>query len=245
MAKLLNLIQKQMVLCELRRRLEDLGKRHGRFMADGVAYGPCLLISRERGSGGSRVARLAGERLGWQVFDREILDQIAELAHVRLQLAESVDEQTRAKLENNLQAELNPGAIGDEAYFRYLRQVVKTLGHHGDVVLVGRGAMYPLPSQCALRVRVVAPLELRVQRMAERTGLALAQARAHVEKFDAERTGFVKGCFQRDATSPLNYDVTVNTGEISFEAAADLVLTALQCKLGVEAPSDAARAKAA
>src|SRR5690349_4732084 len=118
MVKLLNLIQKQMVLSELRRRLQDLGKRPGRCMADGVAYGPCLLISRERGSGGSRVARLAGERLGWQVFDREILDQIAELAHVRLQLAESVDEQTRAKLENSSQAELKPEAIGVEAYFR-------------------------------------------------------------------------------------------------------------------------------
>jgi len=245
MARLLKLIEKHMVLWELKRRLEDLGQRPGRCMADGVAYGPCLLVSRERGSGGSRVARLAGERLGRQVFDREILDQIAELAHIRLQLTESVDEQTRSKLENNSQTELKPEGIGDETYLRYLRQVVMTLGHHGDVVLVGRGAQYLLPSQCALRVRVVAPLEVRVQRMAERAALSLTEAQARVEKFDAERAGFVRSCFQRDAHSPLNYDLVINTCEISSEAAADVVVTALRTKLGLERSISALPRKAA
>ena len=112
MARLLKLIEKHVVLWELKRRLAHLGQRPGRGLADGVAYGACLLISRERGSGGSAVARLAGERLGWQVFDREILDQIAQLAHVRLPLTGSVDEQIRSKLENNWQPDLKPEDLG-------------------------------------------------------------------------------------------------------------------------------------
>jgi len=243
MARLLNLIEKHMVLWDLKRRLADLGQRPGRWIANGVAYGPCLLISRERGSGGSRVAHVAGERMGWQVFDREILDQIAELAHVRLKITESVDEQTRSKLKDNWQLELKPEDIGLESYLRYLREVVMTLGHHGDVVMLGRGAQYLLPSQSALRVRVTAPLEFRVQRMAQESLMTLAQARAEVEKFDGERAAFVRNCFHRDASSPLNHDLVVNTGEVSLEAAAEIVLTALRTKLGVQVPKSSAKAK--
>jgi cytidylate kinase len=117
-----------------------------------------------------------------------------------------------------------------------LRQVVLTLGHHGDVVMLGRGAQYLLPSQCALRVRVVAPLELRVDRMAARAGLPLPQAQAQVEHFDAERAAFVRSCFQRDANSPLNYDLVLNTSEISPEGAAEVVLVALRRKLSLSEP---------
>jgi hypothetical protein len=237
MARLLNLIEKHTVLWELKRRLADLGQRPGRCLANGVAYGPCLLVSRERGSGGSAIARLAGERLGWQVFDREILDQIAHLAHVRLQLIGSVDEQTRSKLEGNWQPDLKPEDIGYETYLRYLRQVVLTLGHHGDVVMVGRGAQYLLPSQCALRVRVVSPLELRVHRVAEEAKLPEAQAQAEVEKFDAERASFVRICFGREASSPLNYDLVLNTGELSIKAAAGIVLLGLRDKLALAPPN--------
>ncbi len=239
------LIERHTVLWELKRRLEDLGGRPGRCMVGGVACGPCLIISREGGSGGGRVARLAGERLGWEVFDRQVLDQIAELAHVRLQLTESVDKQTREKLENHWQPELKPEGVCDRDYLRYLRQVILTLGHHGDAVLVGRGANFLLPSQCALRVRVVAPLEVRAARMAERAGLTLTEAQARIEKFDSERSNFVRTCLQQDAASPLNYDLLLNTNEISYETAADVVVTALRGKLGLGNSLGTSRQKAA
>ena len=140
-------------------------------MEDGVAYGPCLLVSRECGSGGSRIARLAGEKLGWEVFDREILDQIAQLAQVREQLLVTVSEKTRALWGEHWPVELGPEDIGYETYLRCLRQVVLTLGHHGDVVLVGRGAHEGGPAGGAGRVRVVAPLEARLRGLTQADGL--------------------------------------------------------------------------
>jgi cytidylate kinase len=202
-------------------------------MEDGIAYGPCLLVSRECGSGGTRIARLAGARLGWQVFDREILDQIAQLAQVRKQLLGTVDENTRLAWDNGWQPELAPEDIGYEAYLRYLRQVVLTLGHHGDVVILGRGAQYLLPSRCSLRVRVVAPLEARIRRITQSDGLTAEEAHRYIQKFDADRTAFVRQSFQRDASSALNYDLVINMGEISLEAAVEMVVMALGHKLGI------------
>jgi hypothetical protein len=236
MAAMLKLLERQLGLWELKRRLQDVGTQSGRCLEGGVAYGPCLLVSRERGSGGSRVAQLAGERLGWHVFDREIVDEIAQLAHVRQQLMESVDAETRAKWEDAWQPELRPEDIGCEEYLRWLRQVVLTLGHHGDVVNLGRGAQYLLPAQCALRVRVVAPFELRAGRVAASHKVPLAEAEAHVQEFDASRADFIKKCFQRDPNSTLDYDLTINTADIPVEAAVEMVLLAMRDKLGARPP---------
>lgn len=234
MATVLRMVEKQIALWELKRRWEDLRQRPGRHWKGGVGYGPCLVVSRQRGSGGSQLARLVGQRLGWHVFDREILDEIGRLAHVRLQVLESVDEPIRASWEDAWRAGLAPADIGCDAYFTYLRQVVMTLGHHGDVVILGRGAQYVLPSGCALRVRVVAPLSVRVQRVAERAGLSLEQAQKDIEEFDAQRAAFVREGFQADLGSPLNYDLVLNTAEISLEAGAELAFLALRDKLGVQ-----------
>jgi hypothetical protein len=233
MASVLKLIERQLELWELKRRLQEVGSRPGRCLEDNVGYGPCLLVSRERGSRGSRVARLAGERLGWQVFDREVIDEIAQLAHVRQQLVATVDAETRSNWEGPWRPELQPEDIGHEQYLRWLRQVVLTLGHHGDVVLLGRGSEYLLPAQCALRVRVVAPLEARVRRVAETDKVSPAEAQAHVQEFDAHRADFIKRCFQRDSNLSLNYDLVVNTEALKVEAAVEIVLLAMRDKLGV------------
>jgi cytidylate kinase len=233
MAAVLKLLGRQMGLWELKRRLEDLGQRPGRCIEGNVAYGPCLLVSRLRGSLGGQVARLVGERLGWHVFDREIVDEIAKLAHVRQQLLESVDEQTRANWNNSWRPELGPEDIGSEHYLRCLREVVLTLGHHGDVVIVGRGSPFLLPAASSLRARFVAPLDLRVKRVADQEKVTMLEAQARVEKFDAERSQFVQKSFSRDPNSPMNYDLVINTGDITAEAAAEMVLIAMKSKLGV------------
>lgn len=236
MTAMLKLLERQLGAWEVKRRLQDLGSRPGRCLEGDVAYGPCLLLSRERGSGGSHMAHVAGERLGWHVFDREIVDDIAQLAHVRQQLMESVDPKTRANWEDGWEPELEPEDIGFEEYLRSLRQVVLTLGHHGDVVILGRGAQYLLPSKCALRVRVAAPLELRVRRVAETREVSLAEAEAHVKQFDASRGNFIRKCFQRDPSAILDYDLLINTEDITTDAAVEMILTALRDKLGVVAP---------
>lgn len=233
MSGVLKLVERQIAAWELRRRVEDLGQRAGRCLEENVAYGPCLLISRERGCGGERLARLAGERLGWHVFDREIVNEIAQLAHVRQQLIGSIDQRVRTIWEDDWRPELQPEDIGYETYLRCLRQVIRTLGHQGDVVILGRGAMYLLPSRCALRVRVVAPFQLRVEQIAEATVMPLKEAQALVHRIDGERAAFIRKNFGRDIGLLSEYDLVVNTGEITVEAATEIVLTGLRRKLGV------------
>ncbi len=222
----------------LEKRLESRERRPGRGMEGGLLYGPYLIISREKGAGGNVVARLAGKRLGWQVFDNEIVDEIAKEAHVRRQLIESLDERDRETIQDIIQDTigqlLNPEEIGTSDYLGYLKQVVLTLGHQGDVVIVGHGARFILPGQFGLSVRMIAPIEARIQRIADKAHLSLKAARVEVEKTDRERVKLIRRHFGHDVTDPLSHDLIINTAAINAETATEIILTALQRKLGVQ-----------
>jgi Cytidylate kinase-like family len=229
----LRLIEKQIAMSDIKNRLEEMIPQPGRFVTkEGVAFGPCLLISRECGSGGGFLAQKIGERLGWNVFDAKLVDEIAQAAHVHQRLVESVDEHVHSHWERTWREHLLED-LSDAAYLRHLKEVITVLGHHGKVVLVGRGAQFLLPSQCGLRVRVVAPLEARIKRLAEHEKLSLEQARATINEVDSKRAAFIWKIFRKDVGSPLHQDLIINTGEISVAAAEGIVLDALQKKLGV------------
>jgi cytidylate kinase len=218
----------------LEKRLENREQRPGRGKEGDLSYGPYLIISREKGAGGNTVARLVGRRLGWQVFNDEIVDEIAQKAHVRRQLIESLDERDRATIQDIIGQLLNPQEIGTSDYLVYLKQILLTLGHHGDVIIVGHGARYILPGQFGLCVRMVAPIEVRIRRIADKARLTLDAARVEVERIDRERVRLVRRHFGHDVTDPLSHDLIINTAALSVEAAAEVVITALQQKLGVQ-----------
>jgi cytidylate kinase len=229
-----DVVRKQIALYRADEIRADRMGRSGRGKEGNLSHGPYLLISREKGAGGSAVGQLAGKRLGWQVFDKEIVDAIAERAKVRRELIESVDERDRATIQDAIGQWLHPQPIGTSGYLAHLREILLTLGHQGNVVIVGRGAHYVLPSQFGLRVRMVAPVEVRVRRIAGRENLSLKAAQVVVESSDRERARLARRQFGQNAGDPLNQDVTINTAELTVEAATEVVVTALQQKLEVK-----------
>ena len=214
--------------------IRDNRERPGRGREGKLSYGPYLLISREKGAGGSAVGQLAGKRLGWQVFDNEIVDAIAQKANVRRELIECLDERDRSMIQDTVKRWLNPKSIGKSGYLAHLREILLTVGHQGDAVIVGRGAQYALPSQFGLRVRMVAPVEVRVRRIAKRENMSLDRARNAINKSDRERTRLAFKEYRKIVTDPLNYDVTINSAELTVEDATEIVLNALQRKLAVK-----------
>jgi cytidylate kinase len=236
MSHILNLVERLLTVSDVRNRLSQVpsaSSRPGQYVAeDGTVFGPCLLISRQCGSGSSLLAEKVGELLGWDVFDSKIVDEIARNAHVHQRLVQSVDEHVRSQWDRTWH-EFLLDDLSDQKYLCHLKEVVMALGHHGNVVIVGRGAKYFLPSQCAVRVRLVGPLDARATRVAERLKLPLEKARSKVEQVDRERAAFVWKTFRKDIDSPLHQDIMINTGRVSIESAVKIVMAVLQEKLGV------------
>lgn len=237
MSHIEQLVGRQIELGEIRRRLQEEHRQPAARPAEETRAGPCIVVSREHGSDGARLARVVGERLGWKVFDREIVEEVARHAHVRDPLVRSIDEPTRSRWRFR-EIRPPPGeGLDRREYLYHLQQVILALGHLGSIILLGRGAQYLLPEPTTVRLRVVAPRIERVRRIAERDGLSFAEADHIVETIDAERVAFARNVFGRELTTAGDYDLVIQLGPVFFETATRLVLTLVRDKLGVDIPA--------
>jgi cytidylate kinase len=186
-----------------------------------------ITLSREAGTGVTEIAHDVGSRLGWPVYDHELLERIALDTGLRASLLESVDEHRGAWLKEAFANLFNVPHISDLAYVHYVVKTVLALGAHGKCLIVGRGSTFILPAPSTLRVRLVAPFEHRVGKLSQRLGIDRAKASETVLALDYERAGFVQDYFQHDPHNPHYYDLVLNTARFSVAECADLIVDGL------------------
>lgn len=191
---------------------------------------PPVAVSREYGSQGAAVANLVAGRLDRSLWDKELLHAVAEQSGAEEALLAAVDERTRSALRDLIEASILGDEYTESEFLRHLRRVVRLVARLGAVI-VGRGAQYLLDGD-ALRVRVVAPLEIRVARVVESQGLDEKHATSKVQRIDQERARFVAHHFGRDVAAPADYDLVVNTGTLTIDRAADVIVAAYRAKFG-------------
>jgi cytidylate kinase len=189
-----------------------------------------IAIAREAGAGATSIAAEVGRRLGWTIYDRDLVERIAREMGLRANLLESLDEHHTGWLGDALQQFFTTTAapyVGEDAFFRHLAQTVLALGTHGECVIVGRGAALILPADRTLRVRLVAPLQDRVARTAARLGLSPEDAAARVASLDRGRAQFVRDHFLKNPEDPRLLDIILNTSRFPVSGCADLIVDAL------------------
>ena len=200
-----------------------------RSRAESVSAAPAFTITlaRDAGAQGPGVAREVGRRLGWPVYDHELLEHIAKEHNLRVSLLESLDERRQNWLVECMEGFSQHGHIGEAGYVHHLTQTLLSLGAHGCCVIVGRGAAHLLPAAATLRVRLMAPVEYRVAHVMRQRGLSKHDAAKWVETTDRERAAFIKDHFLKDPTDPRHYDLILNVSRWSVMECADLIVDAL------------------
>jgi len=193
---------------------------------------PLVTVSREFGALGAASGEKAAQKLGFSFWDQQIVHAVAEETGIREALLASLDEQARSRIEDFIsESIIGAGATVGE-YVRQVIRVVRTIERHGGAVVVGRGAQFILAPEAALRVRVVCPLEIRVERYAGRAGLTKPEAERKVMQVEREREAFIRRHYDRDITEPTHYDIVINTESMVPDAAADLIVSAYRTKFG-------------
>lgn len=190
--------------------------------------GPYVVISRETGAGGSEIARLVGEKLGWDVLDREIIDYMADKYGTPRSLVEFVDEKRASWIQEVFTTWIERQSFTQPVYLHRLTRLLLLAAHHGKVVIVGRGAQFILPRNCGLSVRIIAPLEFRVEQVILQRGLSVHDARKFVEDSDRQRQEYIKTHFRHKCADPHVYDLVINVENLVREDAANLIVAATQ-----------------
>lgn len=188
---------------------------------------PVVTVSREFGARGAAVAKLVAERLRFSFWNRELLDAIAAHAHVDPSAMARFDEHHPSVLAETVSGLIpGPARVSQLDYARELTFVVRDLVARGGAVLVGRGLNFMVDRSRALRVRVVCALQQRIEELAMRERLSIENARAAIAEADRDRRAFVRDLYGKDIDDPSGYDLWVNTGTMSLEAAADIIAAA-------------------
>jgi len=187
---------------------------------------PVITISREPGSGGRIVATELGKKLSLDVFHQEIINEMAESAQVSSRILETLDEKGLSVLDEWITSLVDKQHLWPDQYLRHLMKVIGTIGKHGSAVIVGRGANFVLPSEGRIRVRIVAPLNVRVENVSSNFGVSAEDAKRRIIRTESERRAFIRKYFNADITDPINYDLVLNTGTLSIEAAANVIKSA-------------------
>ncbi|MCB2185856.1 MAG: cytidylate kinase family protein [Deltaproteobacteria bacterium] len=178
-----------------------------------------ITLSGEMGSQRDELAlALCQRQRGLQCVDRQTLmeavEGLVDLSRDELQI-----------LAEQGPAMLDMGVRRRRVFAAFLESVVLQFAQRDNVVLVGRGANLLLrlvPG--VLRVRTVAPLEIRAQRLSRTENLDLDRARQLATLVDQQRRAYLAHVFGADWSSPLNYDLVLNMGRLSLEQAATTVL---------------------
>lgn len=194
--------------------------------------GPRLTVafSREGAASGKRIAREVAAKLQWPVYDRELVEQIAQDAGLSTQVVESVDEHRSSFIVETLEAFTGASAMGGAGYAHRLRKTLAALGAHGECVIVGRGATAILPRETTVSIRIVASISDRVAEYSRRHQVAQQAAKAELRRLDKERADFVRQYFHKDIDDPHGYDLVVNTSHLTVEACVELCLRAVRLK---------------
>ncbi|HEU5393680.1 MAG TPA: cytidylate kinase family protein [Candidatus Methylomirabilis sp.] len=176
-----------------------------------------LTISQELGSGGTAIVTRLAEVLGVRVADREIILKAAAACGIHETKLEEVADKAPTLWER----------IDEEKrrYSIYVREAVYDLAREGQVILVGRGGQVlfrDVPH--VLKIRIVAPLEARARRVAERQKLDPEAALRIVERDDRDRAARMRYLFDVDWRDPRLYDLVLNTGHLSAESAVEVMV---------------------
>jgi cytidylate kinase len=200
-----------------------------------------ICISRAHGAGGDEVGKVVAERLGFQYVDEEIVAQAAAMGGVSP--ADVADEERRKSLMSRLLRELGrgvavnsygiprgagepEGSTSDEIKGLIQAAIEETAGR-GDVVIVAHAASFALPrSPNVLRVLVTASPDARAQKLSESFGFDAETSQKAINESDAARADYLRRFYRVDTEQPIHYDLVVNTGSMSRDRAADLVVRA-------------------
>jgi cytidylate kinase len=187
-----------------------------------------ICISREAGAGGSALARMVGDRLGWKVYDEELIEAIAHRMQVPIDEVRALDEQAPSMVQDWLLPLREEYYAPQEAYLDHLAKLIEAIGRAGESILVGRGAGFMLPRETTLSLRVIAPMKVRAQRLAERMGVSVRTARRAARDLDRRRAQFDRTMHRANPSDPHNFDMVLDTASLSLEIAAEIVVHAAE-----------------
>lgn len=179
-----------------------------------------ITVGRQFGSGGRELGRRLAESLGFEYYDREIIEQIAQHTSFSEEYVRQVVEGRTHRLYPitvnhtfNFAADHHARML--QSVYQAQSRILRQAAERSDCVIVGRCADYLLRDMDPWRIFVYADMESRVSRCMERSEgseqFTEKQIQKHIRMVDRHRARYYFDHTGQIWGDKLNYDLCVNT----------------------------------
>jgi cytidylate kinase len=205
-----------------------------------LAPRPFITLGRETGAGatttGQTLVPLLDEAFkeqgqGWVFLDKNLLTHALASRHLPERLAQHLPEDKVSEIKSMIGelVGLHPSLWELE---HKVAEAILQLAHMGHVVIAGRAAYLMTRSLPAgFHVKLVAPLETRINRVMRLLGCSADAAARHIRNADRGRRRFVRARFGQDVDDPQLYDLVINTERLLPGAVARIIMEGLRSRL--------------
>ena len=183
---------------------------------------PIVTMSHEIGAGGPEIGQQLAERMGYRYVDHELISDAAQRYGLLEEKLSHLDE-SKPSLFERFDAETR-------RYITVIQTALYDFAEHDNVVLMGRGGQWLLRGiPHVLRVRVMAPFDVRVKRLGKKLAGPMGEqtnprtVTELVRRDDAEKAGRMRYLYEVGITDSALYDLVINTEKLSVASAVGLI----------------------
>lgn len=181
-----------------------------------------ITISHEIGAGGPEIGQQLAERLGYRYVDQDLVSNAAQKYGLLEEKLSHLDE-SKPSLFERFDAETR-------RYITVIQTALYDFAERDNVVLMGRGGQWLLRGiPHVLRVRIMAPFEVRVKRLTKKLAGPMGEqtnprtVSELARRDDAEKAGRMRYLYEVGITDPALYDIVVNTEKLQTTAVVGLL----------------------
>lgn len=179
-----------------------------------------ISIGREFGTGGHQVAEIIAKDMGLKLYDRNLLDELAEERAVDVERLEKFDEKPRNPLMSKRVGKFaySREDLISELQFDFIR---KKADSGESFVIVGRCAETVLHGREGLiSIFVTGDKEDRIEHVMKKYKLSRTKAIAKIRRHDRRRKEYHNNYSETKWGAAASYDVCVNVSRLGLEGTA-------------------------
>lgn len=193
---------------------------------------PTVTLSRQTGCDVMAVARELAEfmqdqptveKCAWSIFDKNLVERVLEEHKLPKEIAKYMPEDRVSAIQDAVEEMLglHPSS---RTLLTKTNETIRHLAKLGHVILIGRAAnIITRDMRSVFHVRLVAPLEQRIERIMAQNQLTHKDAREFVHKGDLGRMRYLKDHFHSDINDSLQYDLVINMARLPHREVAHLI----------------------
>lgn len=186
-----------------------------------------ITISRQFGSGGRTIGKVVAGQLGFDFYDKELIEKVAEKSGFDKRYIEEEGEYspTKSRFAYSFVGRNINGMTNNDYIWSIQRKIILELAEKGSCVIVGRCADYILKDRDdVFNVFVHAAIDKKAERIVKLYGETDVEPEKRLYDKDKKRAINYKYYTDRTWAMADNYHLTLDSGVIGIDKCAEIIV---------------------